>query len=132
MGTNVYTVSIYRGWITFYSNDDTVVSRYDTIRHNGLYYITNLNIISPPETSIKQIHTTNVDNPSCYDETLHVHADTKAHYDNTDPIDNPDDNHDTAYDITLDNEYIPGTLHPNALTPIANPIRIHTTSVTTN
>jgi hypothetical protein len=116
--------SEYRGWITFYSNDGTVVSRYDTIRHNGLYYITNLNIISPPENATMQVNTTNTDNPS---------GETPTQPDVTDTAQQETDSDDTyiSYDITLDNEYIPGQLHPDTLHPIDNPIRIHSTHATT-
>ena len=111
--------SEYRGWITFYSNDDTVVSRYDTIRHNGLYYITNLNIISPPD-AITNVNTISRNNPTSADNSIHPDTD--------DEQSDTTDTDETAYDITLDNEYIPGLLDPaTILTRIVNPVRIHTT-----
>ena len=112
-----------RGWITFYSTDDTVVSRYDTIRHNGLYYITNLNIISPPDNVNTQINTTTIDETG---ETRPNHPAPNEDRADTDP----DENY-ISYDITLDNEHIPGLLHPDTQHPITNPVRIHTTHVTT-
>ena len=44
-----------RGWITFSRKDGTIVSQLNTIRHNGLYYLTNLRIIPPPQDSTGRI-----------------------------------------------------------------------------
>ena len=41
-----------RGWITFSRKDGTIVSQLNTIRHNGLYYLTNLRIIPPSPQQI--------------------------------------------------------------------------------
>jgi Reverse transcriptase (RNA-dependent DNA polymerase) len=116
----------YRGWITFYSHDNTVISQYDTIRHNGLYYITNLNIIPPPAMeplpNNTNVHQTTTSPQVMTDNTIP-----------TTPDNTSDDHHDTtAYDITLENDYLPGILLPThsnthaSPTNTDDPICIHT------
>ena len=111
--------SEYRGWITFYGEDNTIVSRYDTIRHNGLYYITNLNIISPTHPADIYVAHTNLAPQQCAD--IHQDPDTNTMGEDEQDVD------DNAYDITLDNEYIPAQLHLDQPLPTDNPIRIQST-----
>ena len=46
--TQEATPATQSGWVTFLDAHDTVVSRYETIQHKGLYYLQDLNFVPAP------------------------------------------------------------------------------------